>query len=90
MASKQHQELLKKYAEVVVRVGLNLRAGQHLSIRCATNAAPLVGEIARVAYRQGASLVDVIWSDEGVARARAEFAPRDSHDEYPPGRWMAR
>lgn len=82
-SQEQHQELLKKYAEVVVKVGLNLRAGQHLSIRCATNAAPLVREITRTAYQHGARLVDVIWSDEGVARARAEFAPRDSHEEYP-------
>jgi len=34
---KQHQELLRKYAEAVVRVGLNLRAGQRLIM---TNSVP--------------------------------------------------
>ena len=82
-SNEQHRQMLAKYAEVIVKVGLNLRAGQPLSIRTATHTSPLVREIARVAYQQGASLVDVIWSDEGVSRARAEFAPRDSYDEYP-------
>ena len=84
MTSKeQHQELLKKYAQAVVKIGLNLRKGQRLSIRTLTHTSPLVREITRVAYQEGASYVDVIWSDEGVTRARAEFAPRDSHEEYP-------
>jgi aminopeptidase len=82
-SNQQHQEMLAKYAEVIVKIGLNLRAGQPLSIRTVTHTSPLVREITRVAYEQGASYVDVIWSDEGVARARAEFAPRDSFEEYP-------
>ena len=82
-SNQQHQEMLAKYAEVIVKIGLNLRAGQPLSIRTATHTSPLVREITRVAYEQGASLVDVIWGDEGVARARAEFAPRDSFEEFP-------
>lgn len=85
--NEQHREMLSKYAEVIVKVGLNLRAGQPLSIRTATHTSPLVREITRVAYQQGASLVDVIWSDEGVSRARAEFAPRDSAEEFPT--WQA-
>jgi aminopeptidase len=82
-SNEKHREMLAKYAEVIVKIGLNLRAGQPLSIRTVTHTYPLVREIARVAYQQGASLVDVIWSDEGVARARAEFAPRDSFNEFP-------
>lgn len=82
-SNEKHQEMLAKYAEVIVKIGLNLRAGQPLSIRTATHTYPLVREITRLAYQQGASLVDVIWSDEGVSRARAEFAPRDSFNEYP-------
>jgi aminopeptidase len=82
-SNQQHREMLAKYAEVIVKIGLNLRAGQPLSIRTPTHTSALVREITRVAYQQGASLVDVSWSDEGVSRARAEFAPRDSFDEFP-------
>jgi aminopeptidase len=81
-------ENLKKYAELVVKVGLNLRAGQRLIINTGVtrgvpvHTAPLVREIARAAYKAGARFVDVIWGDEEMLRMRAELAPRDSTDEY--------
>ncbi len=81
-------ENLKKYAELVVKVGLNLRAGQRLIINngvtrgIPVHSAPLVREITRAAYRAGARFVDVIWGDEEMLRIRAELAPRDSTDEY--------
>jgi len=34
--TKQHKELLRKYAEAVVKVGLNLRPGQRLIMTNAT------------------------------------------------------
>jgi aminopeptidase len=89
MASKkQHQELLRKYAEAVVKVGLNLRAGQRLIITNATArgvlpaARPFVHEIAKAAYSIGARYVDVIWGDEEMLRIRLQNAPADSFDEY--------
>jgi aminopeptidase len=81
-------ENLKKYAELVVKIGLNLRAGQRLIINNGTtrgvpvHSAPLVREIARAAYAAGARFVDVIWGDEEMLRLRAEMAPRDSTGEY--------
>jgi aminopeptidase len=89
--SQQHQELLRKYAEAIVKVGLNLRAGQRLIITNATArgvpppARPLVHEVARAAYAAGARFVDVIWGDEEMLRLRLQLAPEDSLDEYP--RW---
>jgi aminopeptidase len=88
MTSK-HEKLLRKYAEVIVKVGLNLQKGQRLII---TNsrlrgvsivAAPLVREVVRVAYEAGARYVDVIWSDEELIRTRLENASRESLAEYP-------
>jgi len=88
-SKKEQQELLKKYAEAVVKVGLNLRAGQRLIL---TNAAargvppagrPLVHEVAKAAYAAGARYVDVIWGDEEMLRIRLQNAPVDSFNEYP-------
>ena len=51
------QESLQKYAELVVRVGLNLREGQRLLINSLTTRgvllhnAPLVREVAKAAYK---------------------------------------
>ena len=88
MTNKSHQELLEKYAEAIVRVGLNIRTGQRLIINLAATRgvpyqfAPLVREVAKAAYRVGARYVDVIWGDEEMLRLRAQYAPRDSFDEY--------
>ena len=88
MTNKSHQESLEKYAEAIVRVGLNIRTGQRLIINLAATRgvpyqfAPLVREVAKAAYRVGARYVDVIWGDEEMLRLRAQYAPRDSFDEY--------
>lgn len=88
-SKKEHQELLKKYAEAIVRIGLNLRAGQRLNIRYGPTygvphyTAPLVREIAKSAYSAGARYVDVIWGDEELLRLRVQNAPSDSFEEYP-------
>ncbi len=88
MTGQPHQELLKKYAEAIVKVGLNIRAGQRLIITLASTRgvphqfAPLVHEVAKAAYAVGAKYVDVLWGDEEMLRLRAQYAPRDSFDEY--------
>ncbi len=89
MIGKTHQEMLAKYAEAIVKVGLNIRAGQRLIITLmATRGvphqfAPLVHEITKAAYGVGAKYVEVLWGDEEMLRLRAQYAPRDSFDEYP-------
>ena len=88
MTNKTHQEMLQKYAEAIVKVGLNIRSGQRLIITLAATRgvphqfAPLVREVAKAAYAVGAKYVDVIWGDEEMLRLRAQYAPRDSFDEY--------
>lgn len=86
---EQHQELLRKYAEAIVRVGLNLRAGQRLIINNAIArgvppaARDLVHAVTKAAYAAGARYVDVLWGDEEMLRLRLQNAPADSFDEYP-------
>ena len=88
MVGKTHQEMLQKYAEAIVKVGLNIRKGQRLIINLAATRgvpqqfAPLVREVAKAAYEVGARYVDVIWGDEEMLRLRAQYAPRDSFEEY--------
>jgi len=92
MESNQHQELLQKYAEAIVRVGLNLREGQRRIITNATSrgvpppARSLVHAVTKAAYAAGARYVDVIWGDEEMLRLRLQYAPADSFNEYP--KWM--
>src|SRR5262245_27191112 len=85
------EQRLAQYAEVIIRVGLNLQPGQRLLIGTAggifsgapLEALPLVRELTKQAYLAGARLVDVIWEAQELQRLRYEYAPRDSFEEVP-------
>lgn len=85
---KHFDSNLQKYAELAVRVGVNLRAGQRLIVRAPApygldfELAPLVRHIATAAYKAGARFVDVIWGDEQMELIRFANAPRDSFTEF--------
>ncbi len=86
---KNFQSNLKKYAELTVKVGLNLQPGQKLIMHHIRNGgvpiqtAPLVRELVAEAYKAGSPLVDVQWRDDELTFARFEHAPRDSFEEFP-------
>jgi aminopeptidase len=79
-------ELLRAYAQLVVRAGVNLDAGQELLIEAQLDHAPLVRAIAEEAYEAGARFVDVRYSDPYVRRALAGAGPEDSLGWTPP--WL--
>ncbi len=90
MTTTDFEQNLDKYAEIIVKVGLNIRAGQRLLIGASAaiggaliETAPLVRRVTEHAYRAGAQYVDVVWHDEQLDRLRFEHAPRDSFDEFP-------
>ena len=71
---KNFDELLKKYADFIVRVGVNPQPGQTLIVNCSLEAAPLARLCVRSAYEAGARDVLVNWSDNAVSRSRMELA----------------
>ncbi|HEV3060819.1 MAG TPA: aminopeptidase, partial [Vicinamibacterales bacterium] len=86
---------LQAYAELAVKVGLNLRAGQRLLVigplasgGASLEAAPFIRHIVTSAYRAGATLVEVIWGDEALQLVRFRHAPRDSFGEF--STWLPR
>jgi aminopeptidase len=70
--SSDFEHNLDKYAEVIVKVGLNLQPGQRLLIGCPglgiygtpIELAPIVRLVVMKAYQIGARLVDVMWNDD--------------------------
>ncbi|OGO21230.1 MAG: hypothetical protein A2Z14_03285 [Chloroflexi bacterium RBG_16_48_8] len=81
---------LEAYAELTLKVGLNLQSGQRLLIGVPVyntgvplEAAPLVRLLVAKAYQMGARYVDVIWGDDEVLLARFENARPDTLMEYP-------
>ena len=71
---------LDRIAELAIKVGLQLEAGQDLLVTAPTAALPLVRKVAEHAYRAGAGLVTPVLSDETVTLARYRFAPDDGFD----------
>lgn len=83
MEEKKFQEILEKYAKLVLKTGLNLQPGQRLFIWAnQLELAPLVREIVDQAYQGGSPLVSVLWNDDQVLKSRYDHAPRDSFDQY--------
>jgi len=81
--------MLATYGELVVKVALNLQAGQRLLIigpiasgGASLEAAPVIRHVAESAYRAGAPLVETIWGDEALMLARFRHAPEDSFDQF--------
>ena len=83
MPTSDFQQNLQKFAELAVKVGLNLQPGQRLAIVARLETAPLVRLIATCAYQAGCRLVDVLWDDDPLILIRFQHAPRDSFEEFP-------
>ena len=83
------EQKLQNYADLAVKIGVSLQPGQRLMIRAPVESAPLVRLITASAYKAGAQLVDVMWSDDAVTLARFEHAPRASFEEFPVWRTKA-
>lgn len=61
---------LAKYAELVIRQGVNLQKGEPAVISAPIEAADFVHEIVKEAYKCGAPKVTVMWHDDEVSRLR--------------------
>jgi aminopeptidase len=75
-----HEDKLQRLAEVAVRVGLGLVAGQELVMTASLDALPLARRITEQAYRAGASLVTTLYSDDEATLLRYRLAPDASFD----------
>ncbi|WP_458118664.1 aminopeptidase [Paenibacillus sp. Z6-24] len=81
------QTKLEQYAELAVRVGVNIQPGQRFIINAPIHAAEFVRLVTRKAYEAGAILVKVNWNDDQITRLRYELAPDESFEIGP--KWYA-
>lgn len=83
-----YEELLDRYADLIVGFGANVQPDQVVAVEAPPDAAPLVHRIARRAYERGARYVDVVYFDPVAKRTRVELAAEDSLSWVPP--WLGR
>ena len=84
--SAARQDLLERYARLVIRVGINLTPGRELAIRAMIEHAPLVRALVRAGYEAGARQVEVDYEDLEVLRSQIALAPDEVVGAAP--RWM--
>ena len=62
------KKIITNYADLLIKVGVNLQKKEKLVISAPVIAADLVREIANKAYKNGAREVEVLWNDESLLR----------------------
>lgn len=77
------QDLLKSYAELVVRIGVNLQKDQILVINAPIECAEFARAIAKEAFAAEAHDVVVSWSDEQLAHIRYANGKKQLFTEFP-------
>lgn len=80
------EKKMDNLAEVAVRVGLGLKAGQELLMTASIDALPLARRITEQAYRAGASLVTTLYTDDEATLMRYRFAPNEGFDHA--AKWL--
>lgn len=81
------KNMLKKYATLAVKKGVNLQKDQVLLVNCPIECIDFARAIAEVAYNEGAKEVVVHYSDQSLQRLKLEYASMDTLKETP--NWVA-
>ena len=79
-SSASHATQLDRLAQVAVRVGLGLEAGQEVVMTAPIEALPLARRITEHAYKAGASLVTTLFSDDESTLLRFRHAGDETFD----------
>lgn len=77
------EKQLQRYAELVIKQGVNLHEGEVVAIACPVMAAELAEAIAEQAYKNGASEVITFWSNAKIAKLGYEHRSMESLTTVP-------
>ncbi|MGB6178533.1 aminopeptidase [Carnobacterium sp.] len=77
MGLTNFDELLNKYAEAIVKTGINVQKGHTVVLQVAVDQAPLARLITKKAYALGAVEVIIKWADDVINREQMEHTPEE-------------
>lgn len=80
-------DMLDKYAHLIVKVGINVQEGQPLVINAPVEGVEFVRLLAKHAYALGATEVHVNWNDGDLTRMKYDNAPMEVFENFP--KWYA-
>lgn len=78
-----YTEIVKKYAQTVVSVGLNVQKGQTVVVNADIDAIDFVREVTKAAYERGAKEVIQKLTDGPSTQMRFEYAPMEVFEDIP-------
>lgn len=78
MTHINNKEILNKYAQLIVKVGVNIKQGQDVILNCNVEAKDLAREITKEAYKLKARYVQVNYTDEEISMLHYKY--RDVED----------
>jgi aminopeptidase len=83
MTLPNFDELLKKYARLIVETGINVQKGQSVVLQISVDQAPLARYITKEAYKLGAGEVIVQWNDDIIQREFLQHADENYLNNIP-------
>lgn len=78
-----NKDFLKKYAELIVKVGVNIQNNQILVVNSSIECAEFTRFVSEIAYKEGARDVVVNWSDEKLSKIKYINGREDIFDDFP-------
>lgn len=80
---KSFESMLSDYAELTIKVGINIKEGQPLVINSPIEGIDFVRLLSKYAYDNGASDVHINWSDDYLTRLKFENSPISVFENFP-------
>ncbi|MBR5191903.1 MAG: aminopeptidase [Clostridia bacterium] len=77
------EQTLLNYAQLVLKIGVNLQKEQGLYLACPIEKKEVAYAFSKVAYSLGASIVKIRWDDEATEKLDYEFAKTSTLAEVP-------
>ncbi|MED2980739.1 aminopeptidase [Bacillus thuringiensis] len=77
------EEKLQAYAELTVKIGVNIQPGQYLLVNTSVDALDFARIVVKEAYKAGAGRVNVNFSDEEMERAYFDYASDEEFNRFP-------
>ncbi|MDT8716002.1 aminopeptidase [Clostridium sp. 19966] len=77
------KENLKKYAELVIKSGINVQDNQILIINSPIECAEFTRMLSEIAYKAGAREVQIVWNDGVSSRIKYLYGKDEIFDEFP-------
>lgn len=77
------EKTLAKFAELVLKIGVNIQKNQGLEIICPTEKSEVAVAICNQAYKLGASIVNVRWENDDISRLNYLNASTETLTDIP-------